>query len=266
MIKDNKPLIAKAHPNRGVPGDIHFYYPAGDGPFPFVLAIHGGAWKRGDQSSYAWQASRLTAAGFAVAICSYRLAPKHLFPAAYDDVMESWHWLMTHGHAWKLDVTRMALLGGSSGGHLVCLAATRGTLEHPAWAQPRAAIAFCPITDLVGQYAADGQSGSTMTADFLGGTPAERSDAYRAASPVAYVHANMPPILLTHGSADPVVPAEQSAILETAIRHAGGQVERLLAEGRKHTMVNDDTATKESKTLLFEKRILEFLHTHLTRT
>src|SRR5690606_29550348 len=89
--------------------------------------------------------------------------------------------------------------------------ASRGTAEEHPLPRIRAAAEYCGILDLTAQYEHDVARGSTMARDFLQGhTPEEAPELYRAASPIAHLHAGMPPLWITHGSADPTVPMVQT--------------------------------------------------------
>src|SRR5262249_24038548 len=58
----------------------------GTGPFPLIVCIHGGGWQAGDKSEFRQALFSLAQQGQAVASLQYRLAPRHTFPAQYDDV------------------------------------------------------------------------------------------------------------------------------------------------------------------------------------
>ena len=68
---------------------LDVYRPEGPGPFPSVLLIHGGAWKRGDRAQVEGLAERIATRGYLVVNTTYRLVPGHVFPAQLHDVQQA---------------------------------------------------------------------------------------------------------------------------------------------------------------------------------
>ena len=89
---------------------------------PLLVYFHGGGWMYGDLDSHD-PACRFLAerAGVRVLSVGYRLAPEHPFPAAYDDGLAAYRWVVDHADSIGADPTRLAVGGDSAGG---CLAAT----------------------------------------------------------------------------------------------------------------------------------------------
>src|SRR5215217_6102118 len=111
--------IVSANHSLGSRGDIHIYLPPGaTSSCPFVFGIHGGGWRNGDQTAYSYMAPKLAPLGIALALVSYRLAPEHPFPAAYDDLVVAARWLREHGAEQGLDTSKCLIFGASAGGHL----------------------------------------------------------------------------------------------------------------------------------------------------
>src|SRR3954454_15275098 len=87
--------------------------PAGAGPFPALILVHGGGWVRGDRS---WNMAPLfepfTQAGFVTFSISYRLANDLFqFGAAIDDVQTAVHFVHDHAAQYRVDPNRIALVG-----------------------------------------------------------------------------------------------------------------------------------------------------------
>src|SRR5690349_14763983 len=73
--------------NVGAKMEMDIVRPANQtGPAPAVLLVHGGGFRAGTRQSYAALAQKLAARGYVAASASYRLAPRHQFPAAVEDV------------------------------------------------------------------------------------------------------------------------------------------------------------------------------------
>ena len=106
---------------------IRIYWPAGNGPRPCFVYIHGGGWVSGDldtNDTIAWGFAQET--GAVVASVHYRLAPEHPYPAAFDDCYTAVEYLVSNAQTHGVEGARIAVGGDSAGGNLaaaICLAA-----------------------------------------------------------------------------------------------------------------------------------------------
>jgi epsilon-lactone hydrolase len=108
-----------------------------------VLYLHGGSYVAGWPGIYRDLTWRLATLCRARVLCiDYRLAPEHPFPAALDDAVAAYRWLLAQG----ADPHRIALMGDSAGGGLVF--ATMLRLRDEGVELPAAAVAVSPWTDL----------------------------------------------------------------------------------------------------------------------
>jgi acetyl esterase/lipase len=108
-----------------------------------VLYLHGGSYVAGWPGLYRDLTWRLASLCRARVLCiDYRLAPEHPFPAALDDAVAAYRWLLSHG----ADPQRIALMGDSAGGGLVL--ATMLRLRDEGVALPATAVVVSPWTDL----------------------------------------------------------------------------------------------------------------------
>ena len=109
-------------PNGGVP--VRVYTPAGSGPFPALVLIHGGGWVVGSIWGYEATARLLANAAECVVVSvEYRLAPEHKFPAAPDDCYAAAKWTYEQADLIGADPSRIAVAGGSAGGNLAAVVA-----------------------------------------------------------------------------------------------------------------------------------------------
>jgi acetyl esterase/lipase len=188
----------------GSPLAMRLYRGPSSGPRPTVVVIYGGAWHTGDASQSASINRAIASHGYTVAAIDYRHAPAHRFPAQLEDVRGALTLLHDSSSAWSIDTTRLVLLGRSSGGQLAELAAYTQA-ERPV----RAVIAIYAPYDLTQGYEdvprPDPIGIRSVLRDFIGGTPAEQRERYRAASPATFVRAGLPPTLLLYGGRDHVV-------------------------------------------------------------
>jgi acetyl esterase/lipase len=208
------------------------HVPEGKGPFPAVVIVHGGAWVRGDKQSYVPPLFEpLARAGFAWFTINYRLAPKHPYPAAVDDVVAALRWVRAHAKQYKVDTKRLALVGESAGGHLVSLVGARYGRKLGL----AAVVPFYAPHDM--EYRArSAKQVSDPVKSFFGVT--ELNEAafarLREASPITYVRRDMPPYLLIHGTKDEQVPYEQSPRMCDKMNQAGARCELFPVEGAPH--------------------------------
>jgi len=270
MSSDFHPRILAANPAIGDRGNLHLYLPENaSGAVPFVFGIHGGSWSHGDQTSYHFLWEIFRPLGIGLVLASYRVAPEHPFPAAYDDLLVALAWLKSEGDEQGLDTSRCLLFGASAGGHLAMLLATRAIAEdHP---RPTfcGVAQYCGIMDLTAQEAGEETQGRRMTRNFLATTSADNPELYRAASPLAHVHANMPPVWMAHGSADVTVSFTQSEAMVDRLRLGNQDV--IFLEGRDlgHTMREISASGKQvddPAELLFERDLLRFVQRHTRST
>ncbi len=101
------------------------YQPQGDGPFPALLDLHGGAWNDQDRTANAPMDENLAASGILVVAIDLRLAPEAPYPASVADANYGIRWLKAKAREWKGDPVTVGALGSSSGGHVIQLCALR---------------------------------------------------------------------------------------------------------------------------------------------
>jgi epsilon-lactone hydrolase len=108
-----------------------------------VLYLHGGGYVMGSAFGYRPLVGALaSAAGAAVLVPEYRLAPEHPFPAALEDALAAYRWVLDRG----ADPGEVTLAGDSSGGGLVLSVLT--SLRRRGLPMPGGAVLFCPWVDL----------------------------------------------------------------------------------------------------------------------
>ena len=106
------------------PLKLRLFKPAGTGPFPVVVDLHGGAWNNGSLAGCKDRDEALVQAGLAVAALDFRQAGDG-YPTTLVDINYAIRWLKAHSADLQLDPGRVGLSGQSSGGHLAMLAAMR---------------------------------------------------------------------------------------------------------------------------------------------
>jgi acetyl esterase len=205
--------------------------PEGAGPFPAAVIVHGGGWVAGDRR---WNVEPLfqplLEAGFACFSISYRLATQiSLFGVAIEDVAAATGYVRAHAREFNVDAGRIVLVGESAGGQLAAMAALR------QGADVKAVVGLYTPSDL--ERIARGSK--ALPAPFrlaVQGTPWEGMVLSRLQelSPLRHVRSGMPPFLLIHGTADALVPFEQSQNMCRAIRGVGGECDLIAVKGGGH--------------------------------
>ncbi len=190
-----------------------------------ILYLHGGAYNFGAPSYYRDFIWRVAAASCARVLCiAYRLAPEHPFPAAVDDAVAAYRWLLAERAAPQ----QTAMMGDSAGGGLVF--ATLLRLRDAGMPLPRAAIALSPWTDLAmtGQSlrinaGADPALKTEHTAWFARSYLAGADPRHPYASPLYGDLAGLPPSLIQVGSDE--ILRDDAERMADRLRAAGCRVE-----------------------------------------
>lgn len=218
--------------------------PEGEGSHPVAILVHGGGWgwgdksgsnKPGDGSDISPWFSILDRAGFTWFSINYRLAPRHRWPAALEDVETAIRWVKAHAGEYRGDPRRITLFGHSAGGHLVCFVGVAG---HPD-TRVQAIVGFAPVTDLL----ADSQrrGGLSISLQGLSGFPEKmnsQSEAWlQAASPIDHVRGGLAPFLILHGDADRTVPFEQTSAFQKKLQAAGDRCDVMVIPGAPHGLL-----------------------------
>lgn len=186
--------------------------PNAETPTPIVINIHGGGWRSGNKESQTGFATFFKH-GYAVANVAYRLADIAPAPAAIEDVRCALIYIYQNAEALNIDTSKIVIMGGSAGGHLALMAGLLGNdkrfdtnCPHTETIKVAAIINKYGVTDL--SPLAYWKSANNWLA--LNNTD---SDFVASVSPINYVAPNSPPIYIVHGTADPIVPYNQSVIL-----------------------------------------------------
>ena len=235
-------VIGTFHPVDRV--TVDFYrrtdLPAG-GPAPTLVYLHGGSWTGGDPHSQSRpMIHRLARDGWLVATVGYPLSPQATFPDHLIGVKRALAWLRTEGRAHGVDPDRIAVAGGSAGGHLAALTAlTPNRPEYqPGFEEADTSVAACVA--LYGIY--DFLNRNRTRHDWpliprivMKADPVADEAAFRAASPIDQASPDAPPFLVIHGSHDSLVPPSEARVFVEVLREQSqSTVQYLEVEGAQH--------------------------------
>ena len=161
LIKQGKSIVPEAVgsvEDRTIAGPgglipIRIYKPAGAGPFPVALYVHGGGWVIATIDTYDSSARALAnAAGAIVVSTHYRLGPEFKFPAAHDDTYAAYKWTLGNAAALGGIAKQVAVVGESAGGNLAAAITLRARDE--GIQRPVHQVLVYPVTN----YALDSPS------------------------------------------------------------------------------------------------------------
>ena len=220
------------------------YKPAGKGPFPTLLDLHGGAWYRKDRTANEPMDRAVAASGMLVAAIDLTLAGEAPYPASVDDARHGVRWLKDTAREWHGDASKLGVLGSSSGGHVAQLIAMQPRPgEELAYVATRS-----PISD---PHARWQQAEKTKREHLI-----EASKTYfrpwetiLAGNPQKILERRearaVPPMLIMQGGLDEnVLPAIQEKFA-AAYRAAGGECELVVFDGCEHEWIAKPGAQTE---------------------
>lgn len=229
----------------------------GEGPFPVVLVIHGGAWRQGSKDQMRPALQDFARRGYVAVSPQYRFCPKETFPAQVHDVKASVRWLKANAKDYKIDPGHVGAVGFSAGAHLSLMLGLTGptdglegeVAEGAPDSKIHAVVNYFGPTDLAASDIPD--VSLPLIKDFLGGTAKDKPKEAAQASPLTFVSKGDAPVLTFHGTKDPLVPHTQAFKLAEAMTAAGvpGRVEVLIGAG--HGWGGDDLKRTMAETFAF---------------
>lgn len=214
-----------------------------------VLMMVSGAWKSDSDKFQPWMASSFLRQGISVVAVSHLSQPKASIMEICEDVQRAARFIRFHARDYGLDPQRIGVIGGSSGGHLSLMLATRDGPGDPRSNDPvdredssvQAAAAFYPVTDLLNlgpstENLRDGGPPKSFRNAFgpQGTNLAVWKNIGRDVSPIYHITPRMPPVYIIHGDADTLVPLEQSQRFQEAAAAQHCDVQLLVRPGKAH--------------------------------
>ncbi len=237
-----KPLLAR------------LYRPAGAGPFPGIVDVHGGAWVNGDRLNNAVIAQAMASAGGVVLSLDFRMPPEHKYPASIADINFGIRWLKAHAGDFAVRADRVGALASSSGAHQLMMTALKP--RDPRYAADALAgghdarlafVILCwPVADPLARFR---MAQEKKIDRFL------QAHAAYFADEAAMVEANpqlvlergeaddLPPLLMLQGTNDDNLTPDMADRFAAAYRKAGGTVELHKFEGEPHMFITKDPTT-----------------------
>ena len=249
------------------------YRPAGTGPYPAVLQVHGGAWVHKDRTNNDFISKALAESGILVASIDFRMPPVAPYPASLADINLATRWLKARARLYGSRPDWVGSMGTSSGGHQVLLAAMRpadpryAALPLAEAPQVDAGVAFVisgwGVLDPLLRYHLAKQAGNAELIEnhhAFWGDEATMSEASPPAILDRGEKAALPPALVLGGDSDEWVPLATMQRLVQGWRTAGGEVELQLYPGQKHGFMTGQPDAPYAKPAI--ERMKTFIRTH----
>lgn len=178
----------------------------------------------------------LVNAGYTLFSINHRAEPRFHYPAAVEDARRAVRFIRYHAHKFGINPDRIGAIGGSSGGHLVCMLGVLDDDETPEDDTPinrmsskvQCVIARASPTSFLERGIGD---------SFLGFKKRERSIEYKLAqeaSPIFHVSPDDPPFLLVHGDKDEIVPVSHSKNMYKKLKEMNVVSKLYVIEGGVH--------------------------------
>lgn len=255
------PYIENGHERQ----KLDLYLPenaAPNNPLPLVIWVHGGGWKKGTKQLIGYQ-MYLLERGFAIASVNYRLSRTDIFPAQIHDCKAALRFLRKNAKTYNLDADNFGLWGSSAGGHLVSLMGTtnkelEGNLGvTDVSSEVKAVCNWFGVTDfeMMNDAIKSNPKRVKPVTMLLGETIENNPELAKKASPLTYVTPDDPPFLIMHGTADNIVPLEQSQIFYDKLIENKVAAEYIIVEDWKHAFFTE--ATELDKVVEFFSKYLK---------
>jgi acetyl esterase/lipase len=206
---------------------------------PLLVFIHGGGWRKGKKEDYLVYLIDFALRGYVTASVSYRLSRTAAFPAAVEDVKCAVKWLRAHSENYGFDPDRIAVIGGSAGGHLAMMTAYSNSDEFAGdCTYDSVSSRVQAVVNIYGPYdlTTDYGRNHSLVKNFLKKSLEESPLLYEQASPKNYLTEDDPPTLIFHGTIDELVPVSESDSLKQKLDSLQIPNEYHRLDGWPHTM------------------------------
>jgi len=252
----------------GGPLLARLYRPEGDGVFPALLEVHGGAWTSGDRLNNAAIGEYLAARGVVMLSIDFRMPPVARYPETVADVNFGIRFLKANAARFSTRAELVGGLGTSSGGHLLLLNVLRP--RDPRYtalplsgvdANVAFAVACWPVADPLARYRAVRERGNARLAaahDQFWPSEAAMAEGNPQLILERGEAAEKPAALIMQGTNDDNLTPDMARNFAAAYTRAGGTISFHEFEGEPHAFIGRDPNSENARRAL--GLIAEFIH------
>jgi acetyl esterase/lipase len=204
----------------GVPLYLDVYQPPSNGKYPVLMQIYGGSWQSGAPANQEWFARHFASRGYLVVAIDYRHAPEWKWPEQIVDARTALYWVTEEADSFGGDSSRIVIVGRSAGAQLAMRLAYQ---EGPS--SIRGVVNYYGPVDLAEGWRnpprPDPANVRGLLEAFIGGTPTQKPEHYKHASPLTWVSPAVAPTLSIYGSRDHIVESRFGRMLDATLRKSG---------------------------------------------
>lgn len=258
------------------------FLPKGNGPFPMMVDLHGGAWCNSDRAADDMINAALACSGVVVAALDFRMPPAASYPGSLQDIHYGVRWLKSRAKEFKGNAAKVGIMGSSSGGHQAMLIGMRPSdtryaahkLDGAADARVQCCVMMWPVIDPLGryQYAKKIKAAGGADADEVGRVLPSHDkfwvteEAMAEGAPANALEkgekVDLPPTLVVQGTLDKMHPKDHLERFVGAYKKRGGNIEVEWYEGEVSGFITR-TANNPKNMTAGTDRVIAFVHKHL---
>ena len=222
---------------------------------PILVFWHGGGWTNGYRAYVSFMAPLVTALGCILVAPSYRLAPQHKLPAAYEDGLAALRHVFDNAKAYGGDTHRLHLGGHSAGGHLAALIALRRADAHQAGIPLEAIRACLPISGIMDLHHPAPEAGSLEQRVYTMVLSTAGDDV--GMSPVHWSQDSMVPMHLSYGEHDSERVQRSNQTLARLLLQAGTPCSLTVEAGLDHFATHTTLRSPQAAWYQHLKKVVE---------
>ena len=268
----------------GAPILAKVFQPKGNGPFPIMIDLHGGAWCNSDRAADDMINEALARSGVVVAALDFRMPPAAAYPGSLADIHYGVRWMKARAKQMQANAAKVGIMGSSSGGHQAMLVGMRPNdarygahkLEGGANidARVQCVVMMWPVIDPLGRYqyakkivAAGGKDAEEVgrvlpSHDKFWKTEAAMAEGAPANALESGEKVDLPPTLVVQGTADKMHPRDHLDRFTAAYRKRGGDIEVEMYQGEISGFITRSAANPANMKNGTE-RVVDFVHKQL---
>ena len=254
-------LTDVAYASTNTQQNMDVYLPAGRSMLTTytVIMIHGGSWSGGDKSDFNTDIPNLKPllGNYAIFNLNYRLAngTTVLLQQQLNDIDAAINFIYSNATKYSINTNKIAIMGASAGAHLTLLKCYKANTD----GKIKAVVDLFGPTDMAWMYNSHPVASLTqpIIVNVMGGTPASSATAYTNGSPINFVTATVPPTIIFHGTADPVVPISESIKLQAKLQLAGVTNQYVTYTGESHGWTGANLTDTYTKAFAFIKNYVK---------